>query len=270
MMKRKITKTDAVISMASLMLALSANMAAAQQNLLNNGSFETGPAGLDSFPGWDQFGPASENSDYGTTNSTIFPDVAEDGTNYAYFHGHPTDDSQDCLGQTVNLTVGAQYTFSCYLGTDGPTLGSGAAMWAVVGSSFGIDYEDDLQLVAFLPNSPNAIPYQKFTTNFTATLPTEILSFHGVDGASSILLDNVTLTLLPPAPLLSVSLSPTNTLVFSWTSSTPGFQLQVNPTLGTTNWQTLTNAPVTNGSNNQLVLPAPGSNLFYRLELPPS
>ena len=113
------------------------------------------------------------------------------------------------------------------------------------------------------------MPYQKFTSTITATNSTEILSFHGFDATSSILLDNVTMTLaVPPGPQLNASLSPTNGLVFTWTSSTNGFVLQANASLDTTNWVTLTNAPVTVGSSNQIVLPAPISNLFYRLTLP--
>jgi hypothetical protein len=230
--------------------------------LVVNGSFETGPAGEDLFPSWDGNGPASNNSNYGVAHSSVSPDVAEQGNFYAYFHGHPTDSSQDCLGQTLSLTVGAQYTISFYLATDGPTTNSGAVMWAVIGTSFGIDYSQDLSLVAYWPNSPNPIPYQKFTTNIIATVSNPVLSFHGIDAASSILLDNVSVTrVIPP---LNVHLSPTKNLVFTWTNPT-GLLLQTNASLRTTNWVTLTNTPVTVGSSNQIILPVPTSNLFYRL-----
>jgi len=254
---------------AGLMLGLSTGKAFAQTNLIVNGSFETGGAGVRNFPGWPLVGPASNNSDYGVAQSSVAPDVAEQGNFYAYFHGHPTDTSQDCLGQYVNLTVGAQYTITYYLATDGTTLGSNAAMWVVIGSSYGIDYSQDTLLTAYYPDSTNALPYQKFTTIFTATNSNPILSFHGVDGSSSILLDNVSVTPAPPpAPQLNLSVLPTSQLVFTWTSSTNGFLLQTNASLLTTNWVTLTNQPMTVGSNNQIVLPAPASNLFYRLTLP--
>jgi hypothetical protein len=260
-------KMNAVISSAGLVLALSAGALFAQQNLIVNGSFETGPAGVESFPGWGLVGPASGNSNYGVAQSSTYPDMAEQGGFYAYFHGHPTDSSQDCLGQTLNLIVGAQYTISYYLATDGSTLGSGAAMWVVLGSSFGIDYSQDVLLTAYLPNSSNAIPYQKFSTTITATNSSEILSFHGINAASSILLDNVSVTRVVPPPQLDLRLSPTNALVFTWTSPTAGFVLQANALLGTTNWVTLTNAPVSVGSSNQIVLPVPVSSRFYRLTL---
>jgi len=268
MKKRSIR--NVVISTVGLVLGLSAGAAFAQTELISNGSFESGAqTTMNNLPGWDWVGPADNNSDYGVAQSSVYPDVAEAGNFYAYFHGHPTDGSQDCLGQSVSLTVGSNYTFTCYLATDGTTLGSGASMYVLIGTDFAIDYTQDVLLAAYLPNSSNAIPYQKFTTNFTATTTSEILAFHGVDGASSILLDNVSLTLaVPSAPPLNLSLSPTNTLVFTWTTPTNGFLLQANASLGTTNWVTLTNAPVTVGTNLQIVLPAPASNQFYRLTLP--
>lgn len=270
MMKKVITRQiNAVISTVGLVLGLSTGTVFAQQNLIVNGSFETGGAGIQNFPGWNLIGPADNNSDFGVAQSSVAPDVAEQGSFYAYFHGHPTDSSQDCLGQSLNLTVGAQYTITYYLGTDGTTLGSGAGMWVVIGTSFGIDYSQDVQLTAFLPNSASAIPYQEFTTTITVTNTGEILSFHGIDATSSILLDNVSVTLAaPPAPQLNVSVSSTNVLVFTWTSSTNKFLLQTNASLPTTNWVTLTNQPVTVGSSNQIVLPAPANSVFYRLTLP--
>ncbi|HWV99203.1 MAG TPA: hypothetical protein VNZ64_05860 [Candidatus Acidoferrum sp.] len=255
-----------MISTAGLVLGLSAGSVIGQQNLIVNGSFESGPAGVQKFPGWDLIGPAGNNSDYGVAQSGANPDVAEQGNLYAYFHGNPTDGSQDCLGQTLHLTVGAQYIISYYLATDGTTLGSGAAMYVVIGNSFGIDYSYDLPLTSYLPNSSTAMPYQKFATTITATNSSEILSFHGFDATSAILLDNVSMTLV--GPQLNLSLSPTNTLVFTWSFPTAGYRLQANASLGTTNWVALTNTPVTAGSSNRLILPVPASNVFYRLTQP--
>jgi hypothetical protein len=261
-------KMSSLISTVGLVLGLSADAGFAQTNLVVNGSFETGGAGIENFPGWDLIGPADNFSDFGVAQSSVPPTVAEQGSFYAYFHGHPTDDSQDCLGQTLSLTVGAQYTISYYLATDGTTLGSGAAMYVVIGTSFGIDYSQDASLTSYLPNSASAMPYQKFTTNITATASSEMLSFHGYDATSAILLDNVSVTLVvPPPPLLNLRLAETNSLVFTWTNQTPGY-LQADASLDTTNWVALTNTPVTVGISNQIVLPAPGSNMFYRLTLP--
>jgi hypothetical protein len=268
MKKSSANKRNTVISTVALVFGLSAGAAFARQELITNGSFESGAqTNMYGLPGWGWIGPADTNSDFGVAQSSVFPQVAEAGNFYAFFHGYPTDSSQDCLGQTVNLTVGAQYTISYYLATDGTTLGSGAAMYVVIGTSFGIDYSQDELLTSFMPNSSNAVPYQEFTTNITATTPNEILSFHGIDATSSILLDNV--SVMPAAPPLNVSLSSSNTLVFTWTGLTTGFLLQANTSLGTTNWVTLTNAPATAGSSNQIILHTPISgSLFYRLTLP--
>src|ERR1017187_750599 len=89
-----------MISTAGLALGFSAGAVFAQQNLIVNGSFESGGAGIENFPGWDAIGPADNNSNYGVAQSSVSPDVAEQGNFFAYFHGHPTDSSQDCLGLT--------------------------------------------------------------------------------------------------------------------------------------------------------------------------
>ncbi len=249
---------------------VSGSMVVAQQNLIVNGGFESGgKGGVEAFPGWDLIGPASNHSNYGVAAASVAPDIAAQGNLYAYFHGHPTDNSQDCLGQTVSLTAGERYTISYLLATDGPTLGSGAAMYVVFGTSFGIDYSQDQLLTAYLPNSSSALPYQKFTTTVTARESTEILSFHGFSSGGAILLDGVSITLVVP-PVLQVSRvpSPSNALVFSWTTPTPGFQVQANASPLGTNWVTLTNAPVTVGISNRVVLPVPSGNQFYRLVLP--
>ena len=253
------------MAIAGLVLGWSAGVVYGQQNLLANGSFESGGAKEGSFYQWGWIGPADNNSDYGVAQSSAGPDVAEQGNYYAYFHGHPTDGSQDCLGQSLSLTVGSQYTISYYLGTDGTTLGSGATMWVVIGTSFGIDYSQDVLLTTYTPNATNALPYQKFTRTITATNADVILSFHGIDATSSILLDNVSVALVVPKLDLSIA---SKKLVFNWTSATNGFLVQTNTSLRTTNWVTLTNKPVTVGTNNQVILAAPTNNVFYRLMLP--
>jgi len=254
-----------------LMLCLSACTLLAQTNLVINGSFEAGPAGQGQFTSWDWLGPADNNSNYGVAKSTTAPELAQQGSYYAYFRGHPTDNSQDCLGTTVNLQVGALYDISYYLGTDGSTLGNGAAMWVVIGSSFGINLAQDVMLTAFLPNSSNAIPYQKFSTVYLATNASPILSFHGINATNgisatnAILLDNVSVVLTYPH--LSLGFSPPNSLVFTWPFTNSPYRLQSAPSLTKTPWVTLTNMPVNVGANNQIVLPASASVQFFRLTL---
>jgi hypothetical protein len=246
--------------------------ARAQTNLVMNGSFEAGPAGEAVFTDWWWLGPADNFSDYGVAQASAYPEVAEQGSYYAYFRGHPTDNSQDCLGTTVNLQPGALYNISYYLGTDGSTLGTGAAMWVVIGPSFGIDLSQDIQLTAFFPNSSSALPYQRFSTNYLATMASPILSFHGINATNGlavtngILLDNVSVTLTFPP--LSVSRSVSNQMIFQWPFTNSPYRLQANALLTSTNWVILTNAPANAGTNSQIVLPISPSGQFFRLTLP--
>lgn len=262
----------AVASTMGLVVALSPGAAKAQTNLVANGSFEQGPAGEEKFTGWGAIGPSSNFSNYGVAQSSVSPDVAQQGNYYAYFRGHPTDSSQDCLGTTVNLKVGGLYQISYYLGTDGPTLGTGAAMWVVIGTSFGIDLNQDIMLTAFYPNSTNAIPFQYFSTNYLATTASPILSFHGINAtngmasSSAILLDNVSMSL--SSPPLSISVSPTNSLIVRWSLTNSPYRLQASTSLAGANWATLTNVPVNAASHSQIVLPTKATQQFYRLTLP--
>ena len=165
MMKNDLgTRVCAVASAIRLVLSLSAVGAYAETNLVTNGGFEQGPASERQFTDWGLVGPADNFSNYGVAQSSIYPNVAEQGNFYAYFRGHPTDHSQDCLGTTVNLKVGALYNISYYLGTDGSTLNNGAAMWVVIGTSFGIDLGQDVMLTAYFLNSAGALKRAPIST----------------------------------------------------------------------------------------------------------
>jgi hypothetical protein len=269
-MKQKLF-TRATLSSIALVLCFSPGASRAQSNLVANGSFEAGPLGQEKFTDWNSLGPASDNSNYGVTNSTSPPDVAEQGTNYAYFRGHPTDSSQDCLGTSFTLKLGALYNISYYLGTDG-AIGNGAAMWVVIGPSFGIDLSQDIMLTAFLPNSSSALPYQQFSTIYLATNTSPILSFHGINATngisatSAILLDNVSVVLAYPQ--LSLNFSPPGSLVFTWPFTNSPYRLQSADSLTSSNWVTLTNVPVNIGTNSQVILSASANMQFFRLTLP--
>ena len=257
----------AACAILALALLAAPRAAFAQQELILNGSFESGAqSNMYGLPGWNWIGPAGNHSDYGVAQSSASPDLAQSGNFYAFFHGAPTDGSQDCLGQSVNLTVGAQYTVSYYLATDGPTAGTDASMYVLIGTTFPLDVVNDLLLTSYVPDSSNALPYQQFVTTFTATAASEILAFHGVDPSSSILLDNVSVTLA--APKLNLSLSPSNSLIFTWSGTTASYLLQASDSLSSTNWTTLTNAPAITNAAYQVILPAPAASQFYRLTLP--
>jgi hypothetical protein len=70
-----------------------------------------------------------------------------------------------------------------------------------------------------------------------------------------------------PAPFLSIAPSVTN-VVLSWTVPSVNFTLQEKSDLSTTNWLDVTNTPTLNFTNlqDQVTVPAPAGNRFYRLK----
>ena len=73
----------------------------------------------------------------------------------------------------------------------------------------------------------------------------------------------------PPTPRLNLAPSDTG-LVLSWLVPSTNFMLQQNSDLSTSNWMTVTNATALNLTNlqNQVILPPPAGNSFYRLATP--
>jgi hypothetical protein len=66
-------------------------------------------------------------------------------------------------------------------------------------------------------------------------------------------------------PHLSISQTPTNTVLFTWPTNITTYALQQDSDLSTTNWTTLTNKPVVVGFQHQVTIPKPDNNMFYRL-----
>jgi hypothetical protein len=73
----------------------------------------------------------------------------------------------------------------------------------------------------------------------------------------------------PDAPLLTITLSPQlSTVTVSWPSPSPGFTLQQNTDLNTTNWTTAPQTVTDNGTNKFIIVNPPAGNRFYRLFKP--
>ena len=72
-----------------------------------------------------------------------------------------------------------------------------------------------------------------------------------------------------PAPGLTIARSNGN-LALLWIVPSTNFVLQQNSDLGTANWTNVTNTPTLNLTNlqNQISLPLPAGNVFYRLKTP--
>ena len=73
----------------------------------------------------------------------------------------------------------------------------------------------------------------------------------------------------PPSPRLDIGVSGAN-LGLSWLVSSTSFVLQENSDLVSPNWVDVTNPPTLNCANlhNQVTLPTPPRNTFYRLRQP--
>jgi hypothetical protein len=70
----------------------------------------------------------------------------------------------------------------------------------------------------------------------------------------------------PGAPLLSISRTPTNSVLISWPSPSTGFVLQQNANLTTTNWVTVPQTPVDNGTNVTVIINPPTGSWYFRLK----
>src|SRR5438477_2216072 len=73
---------------------------------------------------------------------------------------------------------------------------------------------------------------------------------------------------IPGAPTLRVFATTTNTVVLAWPVSSAVFSLQQTANLSAPNWQPVTNQQGVVNSENQVVIPAPVGNRFYRLKYP--
>jgi hypothetical protein len=70
------------------------------------------------------------------------------------------------------------------------------------------------------------------------------------------------------APLLSIQMTRTDTLLLSWPAASTGFALQQTSALDTANWLTVTNViNIVNGQNQVIVSPV-NRESFYRLQSP--
>jgi hypothetical protein len=68
----------------------------------------------------------------------------------------------------------------------------------------------------------------------------------------------------PGAPLLTITLTTTNTALVSWASPSTGWSLQQNNDLSTANW-VAGPSPVDNGVIKYVIVNPPSVNRFYRL-----
>jgi hypothetical protein len=72
----------------------------------------------------------------------------------------------------------------------------------------------------------------------------------------------------PGAPVLSITLTATNTAMVYWPSPSTGYSLQVNTDLTTTNWVAPPETVTDNGTIKLIIVNPPTGKRFYRLQHP--
>jgi hypothetical protein len=82
-------------------------------------------------------------------------------------------------------------------------------------------------------------------------------------GAHALAVDDLTFTALPE---LKLSSSNPGSLRLSWSTNYPGYALQSAPAPAATAWESVTNVPVTAGSDFTIEIPATGAQRFFRLK----
>ena len=70
----------------------------------------------------------------------------------------------------------------------------------------------------------------------------------------------------PGAPLLTISLTATNTVLVSWPSPSTGFLLEQNLNMGAPIWTTNSQTVTDDGTKRSIVVNPPRGNLYFRLK----
>ncbi len=179
----------------------------------------------------------------------------------------------------LNLFTGNNQNVGCLVETNGLTgAGGGNGNYGAPGDvqinsgdpiAVTVNYAKLQMTLSFT----DAVAGTSFTTNlFVGNLiqllgtNAAFIGFTGADGGSSSIQTISDFSFLSfPSP--AIGANGTNLLVV-WPGGTPGYTLQQNSDLTTTNWVTATNQAVLANGLNQAVAPNDGSNLFYRLILP--
>lgn len=177
-----------------------------------------------------------------------------------------------------NLYTGGGQNAGYTVLTNGLTGASGANGNYHAPGSINVAGGDPINVTVNYANGQMALTFTdtvtstSFTTNLTVGDLTQLLGtnaawvgFTGADGGSTSVqtISNFSFNSIPAAAIQSSS----GNLLVSWPGATPGFTLQQNGDLTTSNWADVTNSTVLTNSLNQVIIPAT-TNMFYRLALP--
>jgi hypothetical protein len=159
-------KTLLVLVALAVALLISAPKTFAQ-NLVQNGSFETGD-----FTGWNQVGLEEV-----TTGAFSVYSGAQDGNFYSVWGNVGGDGS---ISQLIADQAGAQYTLSFWFASNGDNP-----------SDFSVSWDGNVLLSLTNPNT--GIPWSQFSFNVTGT-GSDTLTFAGGDDPAWMALDNISVT----------------------------------------------------------------------------
>lgn len=137
------------------------------QNLVQNGSFETGD-----FTGWNVNGL----EEVVTGPFSVYPG-AQDGNFYSVWGNVGGDGS---ISQTIADTAGAQYNLSFWFASNGDNPSDFSVSW-------------DGNVLLSLTNPDTGIPYTQFSFNVTGT-GSDTLTFTGGDDPAWMALDNISVS----------------------------------------------------------------------------
>jgi hypothetical protein len=91
--------------------------------------------------------------------------------------------------------------------------------------------------------------------------------FNGGDGSDIGAYELQSMPTNSPARL-TITPTPTNTMIISWPAPSSGFVLQENSDLGSSNWVPSTYSVTVSGTQNQVTIPMVYDRRFYRLSHP--
>jgi hypothetical protein len=124
-----------------------------------------------------------------------------------------------------------------------------------VSGNYGMEFSYD--------TSPNYLGTTAALTNYDAyvinlTLDYALMSLTVVDASLP----------PPPPPTLQISMTTSNAVQVYWPTNSPGFTLQQNFNLGTTNWVNATNSVSIVDTDYQVTMPTTNGTHFFRLKKP--
>lgn len=210
------------------------------QNFVTNGRFDTNATGWtaanDSLGGWT----CCKGNPGG----------------WFWLDANPSPTTDPTVSQVVNgLTPGVRYAVS---GDFERLIDRGGG--SPTGLSFGVAIDGVFYYQA--PQSDWA--WHSFSFSFVAASSSATLSLSAQMNGTGVSygIDNL---VVQPLPVFAFSLAQTN-LVFSWPTSTIGFNLQSASDLTAASWSNVTNPPVVVGTNYSVTASATGQIQFFRLK----